>query len=46
MKKILAIVLLVSSVNSLKCVLIKNKECKVTEVIVNNEIYSLFIHSV
>ena len=37
MKKILAIIFLVSSVNSLKCVLIKNQECKAREVIVNNE---------
>ena len=37
MKKILAIIFSVSSVNSLKCVLIKNQECKVREVIVNNE---------
>ena len=37
MKKILAIIFLVSSVNSLKCVLIKNQECKVRDVIVNNE---------
>ena len=36
-KKILAIILLVSNVNSLKCVLIKNQECKVREVIINNE---------
>ena len=39
--KILAIIFLVSSVNSLKCVLIKNQECKVREVIVNNE-YMLY----
>ena len=37
MKKILAAIFLVSSVNSLKCVLIKNQECKVREVIINNE---------
>ena len=41
MKKILAIIFLISSVNSLKCVLIKNQECKVREVIVNNE-YMLY----
>ena len=36
-KKILTITFLVSGVHSLKCVLIKNQECKVREVIVNNE---------
>ena len=41
MKKILAIIFLVSSVNSLKCVLIKNQECKVRELIANNE-YMLY----
>ena len=44
MKKILAMIFLASSVNSLKCVLIKNQECKVREVIVNNE--SILYHSV
>ena len=34
-KKILAIIFLVSSVNSLKCILIKNQECKAKEVIIN-----------
>ena len=37
MKIILAIIFLVSTVNSLKCILTKNQECKVREVIVNNE---------
>ena len=36
-KKIIAIIFLVSSVNSLKCVLIKNPECTAREVMVNNE---------
>ena len=45
MKKILAIIFLVSSVNSLKCVLIKNQECKVREVIINNE-YMLYPFSI
>ena len=36
-KKILAIIFLVSNVNLLKCVLIKNQERKVREGIVNNE---------
>ena len=35
--KILSIIFLVSSVSSLKCILIKNQECKVREVIVHNE---------
>ena len=42
-KKILLIVL-ISSVNSLKCISIKNKKCKVREVIVNNE-YMLYPYS-
>ena len=37
LKKILAIIFLVSNVNSLKCVLIKNQECKVRELIINND---------
>ena len=41
MKKILAIIFLVSSVNSLKCVLIKHQKCKLRKVIVNNE-YMLY----
>ena len=36
-KKILAIIFLVSNVNSLKCILIKNQECKVIEVLINKE---------
>ena len=44
-KKILAIIYLVSSVNSLKCVLVKNQECKVKEVTINNE-YMLYPFSV
>ena len=40
-KKILAIIFSVSSVNSLKCVLIKNQECKAREVIINIE-YMLY----
>ena len=36
-KKILAIIFVISSVNSLKCVLLKNQECKVRKVITNNE---------
>ena len=39
--KILAMVFLISSVNSLKCVLMKNQECTAREVIVNNE-YMLY----
>ena len=45
MKKIVAIIFLVSCVNSLKCVLIKNQECKAREVIVNNE-YMLYPYSI
>ena len=37
MKKILAIIFLVSSANYLKCILIKNQDCKVREVTINNE---------
>ena len=37
MKKILAIIFLVSGINSLKCVLIKSQKGKVREVIVKNE---------
>ena len=37
MKKMLAIIFLVSNVNSLKCVSIKSQECKVREAIANNE---------
>ena len=36
MKKILAIIFLVSNVNSLKCASIKSQECKVREAIANN----------
>ena len=35
-KKILAIIFLASNVNSLKCISMKNQECKVREVIINN----------
>ena len=45
MKKILTIIFLASSVNSLKCVLMKNQNCKVREVIVNNE-YMLYPYSI
>ena len=37
MKKILATIFLVFTVDSLKCILIKNQECKVREVIINNK---------
>ena len=40
-KKILSVIFLVSTVNSLKCTLMKNQECKVRQVIVNNE-YMLY----
>ena len=43
-KKILVMTLL-SSVNSLKCVSMKNQECKVREVIINNE-YMLYPFSI
>ena len=43
-KKILAIIFLVSNVNSLKSISMKNQECKTREVIINND-YMLF-HSV
>ena len=42
-KKILAIIFLVSSVNSLECISMKNQECKVREVIIMT---TCFIHSV
>ena len=45
MKKILTIIFLASSVNSLKCVLMKNQNCKIREVIVNNE-YMLYPYSI
>ena len=44
-KKILAIIFLVSNVNSLKCVLIKNQECRIREVIINND-YMLYPFSI
>ena len=44
-KKISAIIFLVSNANSLKCVLIKHQECKVRQVIINNE-YMLYSFSV
>ena len=40
-KKILSIIFLVSSVNSLKCISMKNQECKTREVIINND-YMLY----
>ena len=36
-KKILAIIFLVSSINSLKCISMKNQECKTREVIISND---------
>ena len=44
-KKILAITFLVSNVNSLQCVLIKNEKCKVREVIISTE-YMLYPFSI
>ena len=44
-KKILAIIFLVSNVNSLKCISTKNQECKPREVILNNE-YMLYPFSI
>ena len=44
-KKILAMIFLVSSVNSLKCILIRNQECKVRKVMINNE-YMLYPYSI
>ena len=44
-KKILATIFLVSSVSSLKCVLMKNQECKSRKVITNNE-YMLYPFSI
>ena len=44
-KKILTIIFLVSNVNSLKCILMKNRKCKAREVIVNNE-YMLYPYSI
>ena len=44
-KKILALIFLVSNVNSLKCVLMKNQECKVRELIKNND-YMLYPFSI
>ena len=40
-KKILAIIFLVSSIYSLKCISMKNQECKAREVVINNE-YMLY----
>ena len=45
LKKILSIIFLVSSISSLKCVLMKNQECKTREVIINNE-YMLYPFSI
>ena len=44
-KKILSVIILVSSVNSLKCISMKNQECKVREVIINND-YMLYPFSI
>ena len=44
-KKIQAIIFFVSNVKSLKCISIKNQECKIREVIVNNE-YMLYPYSI
>ena len=44
-KKILGIIFLVSNVNPLKCVLMKNQECKAREVIINND-YILYSFSI
>ena len=44
-KKILGVIFLVSSVNSLKFISMKNQEFKVRQVIVNNE-YMLFLDSI
>ena len=44
-KKILAIMYFASSVISLKCVLMKNQECKIREAIINNE-YMLYPFSI
>ena len=43
--KKLAIIFLVSNVNSLICVLMKNQECKIREVIMNND-YMLYPFSI
>ena len=42
-KKMLAIMFLVSNINSLKYVLIKNQDCKVREVIINNDYMTMEI---
>ena len=42
-KKILVIIFLVSNINSLNYVLIKNQECKVREVIINNDYMTMEI---
>ena len=49
-KKILGVIFLISSLNSLnaiplKCVLMKNQECKIREVVVNNE-YMTYPYSI
>ena len=41
----LAVIFLVSNVNSLKCAPMKNQECKTREVIINNE-YMLYPFSI
>ena len=44
-RKILGVTFLVSTVNSLKYILMKNQECKVGEVVVNNE-YMTYPYSI
>ena len=44
-KKILAIIFLVSSINVLKCISMKNQKCKVREVVINNE-YMIYPFSI
>ena len=44
-KEILAIIFLASNANSLKCISIENQECKVREVIINNE-YMIYPFSI
>ena len=43
-KKVLILVLL-STVNSLKCISLKNQECKAREVIVDNK-YMIYLYSI
>ena len=44
-KKIISAILFISSVNSLKCILLENQECKVREVVANNE-YMTYPYSI